>query len=452
MRKKNAIRLCDVCGDQAIGRHFGALTCKSCKPFFRRNALKENTLKCKSNGNCVVNRETRKSCRKCRLDKCLAVGMNKNNIQNETEKQIRKQMIETNKLKKDNQNVIHNECQTNTCLMPYKPIDNREESSDQLSDQLSDESDNLYQQMCVNKRKPKDLLTQVLEINEIIDEEIGSEIITTKTYLVNNERTEGWRQKVVNLMDMSTKPVAINNVFTHLESINLLEVISSCKVYQNFMLTPFNIKNRGHVCNFALMYSIMDSFYTREIQNVITLSKKLSTFQDLCEDDKIALIKYGFSDILCLRSVAYYDRPNEFWTLIMDNGNSFIVKLDILKSMRTELYNTYKTNLHNVCGEWDSDPVILDMLTAIALFNPTRPNLIKRDVIKLQQNIYLYLLQRYLVYKYGGESGGKIKFLRLLNTLEDIYTMGQIQLKNNSDENANNFSPLVREMYDMKPK
>ena len=33
-------KVCQVCGDKALGYNFNALTCESCKAFFRRNALK----------------------------------------------------------------------------------------------------------------------------------------------------------------------------------------------------------------------------------------------------------------------------------------------------------------------------------------------------------------------------------------------------------------------------
>ena len=32
-------KVCAVCGDKALGYNFGAMTCESCKAFFRRNAL-----------------------------------------------------------------------------------------------------------------------------------------------------------------------------------------------------------------------------------------------------------------------------------------------------------------------------------------------------------------------------------------------------------------------------
>ncbi|KJH40922.1 zinc finger, C4 type [Dictyocaulus viviparus] len=34
-------RTCKVCGDRANDYNFGVLTCESCKPFFRRNAVRE---------------------------------------------------------------------------------------------------------------------------------------------------------------------------------------------------------------------------------------------------------------------------------------------------------------------------------------------------------------------------------------------------------------------------
>jgi len=38
-------KLCAVCGDKALGCNFDALSCESCKAFFRRNAFKESVRK-----------------------------------------------------------------------------------------------------------------------------------------------------------------------------------------------------------------------------------------------------------------------------------------------------------------------------------------------------------------------------------------------------------------------
>jgi len=39
-------KVCAVCGDKAIGCNFDAISCESCKAFFRRNALKQSVSSC----------------------------------------------------------------------------------------------------------------------------------------------------------------------------------------------------------------------------------------------------------------------------------------------------------------------------------------------------------------------------------------------------------------------
>lgn len=39
-RKNKEDKVCGVCGDRALGYNFDAISCESCKAFFRRNAFK----------------------------------------------------------------------------------------------------------------------------------------------------------------------------------------------------------------------------------------------------------------------------------------------------------------------------------------------------------------------------------------------------------------------------
>ncbi|CAG2162693.1 unnamed protein product [Oppiella nova] len=54
----------------------------------------------------------------------------------------------------------------------------------------------------------------------------------------------------------------------------------------------------------------------------------------------------------------------------------------------------YKNQLNELEGYRLSELLTATTLTAIVLFNPNRLNLINRDVIKLQQHTYVYLLRR----------------------------------------------------------
>lgn len=43
-RRAKDDKCCRVCGDKALGYNFNAVTCESCKAFFRRNALKDQVI------------------------------------------------------------------------------------------------------------------------------------------------------------------------------------------------------------------------------------------------------------------------------------------------------------------------------------------------------------------------------------------------------------------------
>ncbi|CAF4383015.1 unnamed protein product [Rotaria sp. Silwood2] len=75
---------CQVCGDSASIINYGALTCLSCRTFFRRNGFHTKEVSsCRFDGHCEIIKPTRKNCTACRLAKCLAVGMSPDLIRKE---------------------------------------------------------------------------------------------------------------------------------------------------------------------------------------------------------------------------------------------------------------------------------------------------------------------------------------------------------------------------------
>ncbi|XP_013141779.1 PREDICTED: nuclear hormone receptor family member nhr-8 [Papilio polytes] len=96
----NLQKICLVCGDKALGYNFNAISCESCKAFFRRNALATKEFKCPFSNNCEINVVTRRFCQKCRLEKCLAIGMVKEFIMSDEDKAEKRRKIEENRAKK----------------------------------------------------------------------------------------------------------------------------------------------------------------------------------------------------------------------------------------------------------------------------------------------------------------------------------------------------------------
>uniref|UniRef100_A0A3Q3EKN2 Androgen receptor n=1 Tax=Labrus bergylta TaxID=56723 RepID=A0A3Q3EKN2_9LABR len=68
-------RICLICSDEASGCHYGALTCGSCKVFFKRAAEGKQKYLCASKNDCTIDKLRRKNCPSCRLKKCFEAGM-----------------------------------------------------------------------------------------------------------------------------------------------------------------------------------------------------------------------------------------------------------------------------------------------------------------------------------------------------------------------------------------
>ncbi|XP_044060143.1 androgen receptor-like isoform X2 [Siniperca chuatsi] len=68
-------RVCQVCGDDASGCHYGAVTCGSCKVFFKRAAAGKQNHLCASRNDCTIDKLRRKNCASCRLKRCFMSGM-----------------------------------------------------------------------------------------------------------------------------------------------------------------------------------------------------------------------------------------------------------------------------------------------------------------------------------------------------------------------------------------
>ncbi|CAG5116546.1 unnamed protein product, partial [Candidula unifasciata] len=93
--KDGTVLFCGVCGDRALGYNFDAVSCESCKAFFRRNALKTKQFTCSFEGNCKMDPHTRKFCSGCRLRKCFNIGMKKEWILDEDQLVKRRQRQQT---------------------------------------------------------------------------------------------------------------------------------------------------------------------------------------------------------------------------------------------------------------------------------------------------------------------------------------------------------------------
>ncbi|EFO96409.1 hypothetical protein CRE_14689 [Caenorhabditis remanei] len=69
---------CKICGGYAKGTNYGVLTCDGCRTFFIQYIHMKEDLKCRRNNNCVIDKFITKKCAKCKIEKCLIMGMDHN--------------------------------------------------------------------------------------------------------------------------------------------------------------------------------------------------------------------------------------------------------------------------------------------------------------------------------------------------------------------------------------
>uniref|UniRef100_A0A158R507 Nuclear receptor domain-containing protein n=1 Tax=Syphacia muris TaxID=451379 RepID=A0A158R507_9BILA len=97
---------CVVCGDDATGLHYRAITCEGCKGFFRRTSQKKMEYKCNNQEQCEINKATRNMCQRCRYLKCIKCGMTPELVLNDTERDLKRKLIEHNRMRREMEEII----------------------------------------------------------------------------------------------------------------------------------------------------------------------------------------------------------------------------------------------------------------------------------------------------------------------------------------------------------
>ncbi|XP_060590328.1 nuclear receptor subfamily 1 group I member 2-like isoform X2 [Ruditapes philippinarum] len=274
-------KTCLVCGDKALGYNFNAVSCESCKAFFRRNAHK--TIRGRCEGKCDINVESRSFCKKCRLAKCYTVGMRKDMILDDNQKKLRKQKILINKLRRhgtfpseDTYAVSDTDVHSSASTLLAS------QSKESLKEQFPSLSESDIEILQGGKSEEEKKKVKVESKDKCVD-------------------VQPWHDQeniddIVSKMDDEEKEAFLEMNKAH---------------EQSSFLANTQTRLRNLPKNSTDVFNIADGF----VRRIIKVAKQLTNFRSIDKDDQIALLKGSVVEIMMLRSAVNFNIKTETWNL-----------------------------------------------------------------------------------------------------------------------------------------
>ncbi|KAG5873293.1 hypothetical protein JTB14_028408 [Gonioctena quinquepunctata] len=183
------------------------------------------------------------------------------------------------------------------------------------------------------------------------------------------------------------------------------------------------------------------------IRRLIKMAKKINAFKNMCQEDQVALLKGGCTEIMLLRSAMNYDSKKRTWQ-IPHTSENFKVDVDILKLAKGNIYQEHEHFIKTFLPKWRSDENLILIMCAVILFTPERPRVVHQDVVKLEQNSYYYLLRRYLESIYPG-CEAKSTFLKLIHKVAELHRINEEVISVYLNVNPSQVEPLLIEIFDL---
>ncbi|PAA83010.1 hypothetical protein BOX15_Mlig025213g2 [Macrostomum lignano] len=439
-------KVCTICGDKALGYNFDAISCESCKAFFRRNALKAEIPDCMFSQRCNVTVATRRFCTSCRLKKCLECGM-RPELVNADELRGRKSLLrrridlpdDTSTLKSSPLSSVTKPLVSLATGPPLKL--EASEADDLLADSSSSPADHPQQlpqpplslPNFANSVSSNSLHGQV----ESMHMRVGRQPVIASAPPLHNP------DQLLVLSAGSDASLTVPGGRRCLSHEQWLAVADLKQAYeQSFSdasddTTPAGCRDVNNLVNSSGFI----------VKKLILFAKKLPDFVSLSQPCQIALLKGVVICTLFLRSAVHYHRDRDVW--LTPKGE---VPTAILKEIPgfAELYDDHL----RFCRQFKllfQDPYLVPIVQVLLLFTPDRPSVGDRTLVSNVQDRYICLLKHYLEGRTSfTEARRKLpKILLLLEDLQDLAERhGRLLLHVNPAE----VDPLLLEVFDIAVK
>ncbi|KAH9407863.1 Ligand binding domain of hormone receptors protein [Tyrophagus putrescentiae] len=449
---KPAEKVCKVCGDRAIGFNFSVMTCESCKSFFRRNASKMDTFKCRKTGTCEVDDSTRKCCPKCRLSKCFQMGMRKEIINSSLEAAARRRSYScTTSMKgrgggKRKSGSFHHQQQQ------HSP----EPEQQQLPPQISQPSPPSSSSASLSSlHLPQISPTPSSPTNSSSSSSLTSPFIPGNP-LLSIPSLSLQSLSLSDSLNIPTSSASLQltpNIFvlSDWERQEIATIQEATEVAGFFEESTFQVV--GEMTNLIEALNLAELYITKTIK----FCKHFPLFRAFPQDDQLLLLKDFFTELMLVRICYVFVPDKDAFVVIQDEEKRTAVYV----SLRI-LYQAQKQELLNYCREksWEfqiemeKDPCIRDLILLQRLFKPREPgdacSAGTAELIAAEYLKYEGLLRRYLTVKYGGnEAAAEAKMDRFEDAYQALALCRQMMESIYVYSGANQLAMLIKEIYNL---
>uniref|UniRef100_A0AC35TFU0 Alpha-1,4 glucan phosphorylase n=1 Tax=Rhabditophanes sp. KR3021 TaxID=114890 RepID=A0AC35TFU0_9BILA len=386
--RNNPPTFCEVCNNPTNCIHYDIPSCNGCKTFFRRTLLSGKEYICKSGGNCPVEGNAIKKCKKCRFERCLAMKMNPEAIQLpqdmpqvlvENVKNHRKRQIEAIKLEEESQNkelaLIKNHGPCNAKVFPHLILGQKSQRETTIGSLLYLEFK--YKQMRESTFEGREFFH--LDVYSIFMKQ--SELGRTNMY----NKALNWPQPML-------EPFKINPLAGDLKE-------DMCRTKQR----------RPHK-NWNLFDIIL----------LIDYGKTLPFWKDLSIDDQMKLVKHINPPLITAMNAFYSYLANEDYVVFPDGMSP----IKIHQSPAQLEIDTYVNSVKPIFKLGLSNEEYC-LLKAIIFCSATLSGMSDEGlkVLETFKNMYSDILLEHLQHKYGHTIGAQ-KYGEIILALDSLFYYG----------------------------
>uniref|UniRef100_A0A0N4ZN25 Transcription factor HNF-4 homolog n=1 Tax=Parastrongyloides trichosuri TaxID=131310 RepID=A0A0N4ZN25_PARTI len=355
--------LCLVCADKATGYHYGVASCNGCKTFFRRTIVTSQKFVCQYNGECDINKNVRCACRHCRFNKCIAVGMDVNAIQNDRDKLVGTKKNEIDSPMGNNSAFL---ILSETCDFSYG--NEMFQSPDSSTEVLCSEN--------IAQLEHLEELCNKLRNKMLPDKTTARDILTKNSLLCDVDRLEEEPETYFKKL----YPASMNDV------------------------RYWNI---------------------RELRICLEWVKIFKEFTTLHEHDQFALL-HNFSFTFNILNRVYYSLRDDPDKIIYPNG-AYILRnpqVAVMIPGCRSIYHRQMDEIMNPLRKLKIDLKEFSSFKYILFFNPNAPDLSNpaKEIVEGTRDVYVKDLYNYMIKKNGIAEGGMRygKLFLMINSIQQI--------------------------------